>query len=77
MAKRKVNSALRNLRRARSISQEDLARLVGTTQETISKAESGRLRLSPDLQALIATILGGSRAALFGESTDANESVAS
>lgn len=49
----------------RTISQEDLARLAGITQESLSKAERGKLRLSPDVQALIATILGSSRHELF------------
>jgi len=46
------------MRRARTMSQEDLARLADVTQETISKAERGLIRLRPDLQARIATILG-------------------
>ncbi len=49
----------------RTIPQEDLARLAGITQESLSKAERGILRLSPDVQALIATILGSSREELF------------
>ena len=65
MAKRKANSPLRNLRRQRTISQEDLARIAGITQESLSKAERGKLRLSADVQALIATILGVSRAEAF------------
>jgi Predicted transcriptional regulator with C-terminal CBS domains len=63
--RRKTDSPLRNLRRSRTISQEDLARMAGITQESLSKAERGILRLSPDVQELIATILGGSRDALF------------
>lgn len=69
MAKRKIDSPLRNLRRQRTISQEDLARMSGITQESLSKAERGILRLSPDVQGLIATILGVSRAEIF-PSTD-------
>lgn len=65
MAKRKVHSPLRNLRRTRTIDQETLARLAGITQESLSKAERGILRLSPDVQALIATILGSTRDELF------------
>jgi transcriptional regulator with XRE-family HTH domain len=49
----------------RTISQEDLARMAGITQESLSKAERGILRLSIDVQALIATILGVSRAEIF------------
>jgi transcriptional regulator with XRE-family HTH domain len=65
VAKRKVPSPLRNLRRTRTIKQEDLARMAGITQESLSKAERGLLRLSPDVQGLIATILGVSRADVF------------
>jgi transcriptional regulator with XRE-family HTH domain len=50
---------------ARTINQSDLARLAGVTQETISKAERGLLRLSPDVQARLAVILGVSIAELF------------
>lgn len=53
------------MRRTRTLNQEDLARLAGVTQETISKAERGRLRLAPDVQARIAAILGAPRAELF------------
>lgn len=67
------NSPLRNIRRTRTISQADLAKLVGITQETISKAERGILRPSPDVQARIAAILGASREDLF----PAREAVAS
>jgi len=65
MPKRKLASPLRNLRRTRTISQEDLARLAGVTQETISKAERGTRQLSPDVQARVAAILGVTRAELF------------
>lgn len=61
----KTNSALHNLRRTRTISQAELARLSNVTQETISKAERGLLQLRPDVQARIAAILGTSREELF------------
>lgn len=47
------------------MNQSDLARLVGVTQETISKAERGTLNLSADIQARIAAVLGASRHELF------------
>lgn len=47
------------------MSQAQLALIVGVTQETISKAECGRLNLSVDVQARIATILGSSKQELF------------
>ena len=58
---RKPDGPLRTVRRTRTISQVELARLAGLTQETISKAERGLLRLRPDVQARIAAILGTSR----------------
>lgn len=65
--RRNAASPLRNVRRARTLNQADLARLTGVTQETISKAERGILRLSPDVQERIAAILGASRQELFPE----------
>jgi len=59
---------LRNLRRSRTINQQDLARLVGISQQSLSKAEQGILRLSPDVQARLAAVLGASRQELFPES---------
>ena len=53
---------LRNLRRSRTINQEDFSRLVGISQQTLSKIERGIFTPSTDVQALIATILGVSRA---------------
>lgn len=53
------------MRRARTLNQSQLARLVGVTQETISKAERGKLQLSADIQTRIAAILGASRDELF------------
>lgn len=67
MAKHKADSPLRNHRKARTMDQETLARLAGITQESLSKAERRILRLSPDVQARIATLLGVSRAELFPE----------
>lgn len=61
----KNESPLRRLRRARTINQEQLAAIVGVTQETISKAERGILPLSRPTQELIATILGATVAELF------------
>jgi transcriptional regulator with XRE-family HTH domain len=55
---------MRNLRRARTLNQEDLARLVGISQQSLSKIEKGLLVPSVDVQARIAAILGASRAEL-------------
>jgi transcriptional regulator with XRE-family HTH domain len=61
------DTPLRRVRRARAMSQEHLALIVGVTQETISKAERGA-PLSVDLQELVATVLGTPRSELFPES---------
>lgn len=58
-------SPLKNMRRTRTLSQEELARLAGITQESLSKAERGILGLRLDVQARIAAILGASRDELF------------
>ena len=55
---RKPTTPLRNLRRARTLNQTDLARLVGVSQQTLSKMERGLLTPSPDLRARLAAILG-------------------
>jgi transcriptional regulator with XRE-family HTH domain len=53
---------LRNLRRARTISQADFARLVGIGQQYLSKIENETVVPSRDVQDLIAAKLGVSRA---------------
>jgi transcriptional regulator with XRE-family HTH domain len=53
------------LRRARTLSQADLARHVGIGQQYLSKIEKGLLVPSLDVQDLIATVLGTSRKELF------------
>ncbi len=47
------------------MNQEQLARLVGITQASLSKAERGVLVLSIDVQSRLATALGVSLAELF------------
>lgn len=56
---------LRNLRRARTLNQSELAALVGITQQSLSKAERGVLTLSPDVRARIAAILGVAESDVF------------
>lgn len=46
------------MRRTRTLSQEELARLAGITQESLSKAERGLIQLRPDVRARLAAILG-------------------
>lgn len=65
LVRRNTSTPLRNLRLTRTISQAELAQLADVTQETISKAERGLLRLSPDVQARLAAILGAPREELF------------
>lgn len=56
---------LQTLRRARTISQASLARLIGVSQQTLSKFESGQLVPRWDVQLRIAVILGAPREELF------------
>lgn len=59
------------MRRTRTLSQEELARLANITQESLSKAERGVIRLRPDIQERIAAILGTPRAELFPDQSEA------
>lgn len=59
------DTPLRRMRRARTLSQQQLASLARVSQRTVSRAELGLTTLSPDLQELIATILGAPRQDLF------------
>ncbi len=56
----KKESALRNLRRVRTLNQEQMARLLDVSQQTYSKYESGVIVPPGDRQAQIAAILGTS-----------------
>jgi transcriptional regulator with XRE-family HTH domain len=58
-------SALRKLRRARTLNQEQMAGLLDVSQQTYSKYESGVIVPPPDRQAQIAAILGTSVEALW------------
>lgn len=57
--------SLRNLRRARTLSQEQLATILGISQQTLSKYEKGVLVPDVDMQARIAAIFGVSAKDLF------------
>jgi len=59
------STPLRNLRQTRTLNQEDLARLVGISQQSLSKAERGIIALRPDVQARIAAVLGAPVADVF------------
>lgn len=54
----KHDTALRTLRRARTLTQEHMARVLGVTQKTYSEYESGKLTPSVPTKARIAAILG-------------------
>lgn len=58
-------SPLRNVRRARTLNQEQMARLLGVSQQTYSKYESGRIVPSTDVQERLAALLGVARVELF------------
>ena len=58
-------SPLSNLRRSRTLTQTDMARLLDVSQQTYAKYESGRLQPSRDMQDLIAVKLGVSRLEAF------------
>jgi transcriptional regulator with XRE-family HTH domain len=58
MRKKLHDTPLRNFRRARTISQANFARLLGVSQQTYSKYESGVLDPPADQQARMAVILG-------------------
>ena len=66
-------SRFRNIRKARTLSQVDLAKLLGVSQQTISKIEKGTIQPSADIQARAAAILGVGRDELFhGAQTEAS-----
>lgn len=56
---------LRNIRRARTLSQQDLAHLVEISQQTLSKIERGSFVPGPDVRARLAAVLGVSESDLF------------
>jgi transcriptional regulator with XRE-family HTH domain len=62
---KKTATPLRNVRRARTLNQQQMAQLLGVSQQTYSKYESGLLVPSADMQMRIAAILGSSIDALW------------
>ena len=64
--KMKVDSPVRNIRRVRTMSQLDLAMLVGVSQKTISTIENGA-EPSESLKARIAAVLGVPVSHIFPE----------
>lgn len=61
---------LRNLRRARTLNQADLARLVGVTQQAMSRFERGEEQLPVDVAARLAAILGVSARDIVAEPSE-------
>lgn len=69
MRKKLPTTPLKNLRKARSLSQAQLAAIAAISQQTLSKYERGLLIPPADLQALLATILGATRREAFPTET--------
>lgn len=67
---RQSQTPLAHVRRARTLTQAQLASLAGIHQTDICKAERGKLQLRWDVQIRIATILGASTAELFPVETE-------
>lgn len=65
-------SALATERRARGLTQEQLAGLLGIARSTLSSVENGYVRSWPRLEADAARILGVSSEALFPPSLGGN-----
>lgn len=63
---------LENFRRARTLTQSQMAQLLGVTQQTYSKYEGGLLTPPEDLQARAAAILGASVEALWPRPVEAH-----
>ncbi len=66
-----MDSPLKTIRRTRTMTQTQLADLVGIPQDQISRAERGRIRLRADVERRIAAVLGVSREELFPEQQEA------
>lgn len=69
-------SALQRLRTARTLTQQDVARLLGVSQQAYSKYETGTVTPSMALQVRLAAILGVSVEALFAPGADTRTEVA-
>lgn len=67
---------LRNLRRARTLSQTTLAHLAEISQQSLSRAERGLQPLTKDVQERIATILGATRQEVFPDRVDVEQGAA-
>ena len=70
MSRLKRDTPLRSARKARTLNQEQFARLLGISQETLSRVERGH-PLARDLQERAAAILGMPRADLFPSDSEA------
>lgn len=61
----KIGHVIRHLRKSKSLTLEDLAHHAGTTASYISRVETGRNNLSPELLESIAAALGVTVAAIY------------
>jgi transcriptional regulator with XRE-family HTH domain len=64
---RRQTTPLKNLRRSRTLNQTELARIVGISQQHLSKIERGLVVPTPDLKARLAAVLGVSVPDVFAE----------
>lgn len=71
MRTKQVPSPLRNLRKARTLSQAQLAAAAGVTQQTLCKYERGTIVPPTDMQVRLATILGVPRRDVFPDAVEA------
>lgn len=63
--RKRTLTPLANMRRSRTLTQAQLASLIGVTQQTYCQWERGAQMPSVDMQTLIATILGAKSHDLF------------
>ncbi len=68
-----MKTKIRELRKERRISQEELAQAVGTTRQTITSIETGKYVASLPLAYKIAKYFGLTIEQVFDFSTDAEE----
>jgi DNA-binding XRE family transcriptional regulator len=64
-----TQTPLVRLRRSRTLNQQQLAELVGISQQTLSKIERGQIRPDVGVQARLAAILGAAVEHVFPADT--------
>ena len=73
-----MKNCLRDVRRSFDITQEELAKAVGTTRQTIHKIERGKLKRAPsyELMYAIAQFFGKKVVLLHSKQTEAEKKTA-